>query len=80
MQQICALGLDDTITHQLFETFDTVMNKFTLVRKEYGSHEGLRDAVAVAIFEIVSAGERNLRTIESYAESSGRQYLKRLCV
>lgn len=78
MQRVRALGLDETTTQQIFEIFDAVMASFAVVRKDYGSHEGLRNVVAVAIFDIVSSGERNRQMIEFHAENAGRQYLKKL--
>ena len=78
MHRVSALGLDDATTHQVFEIFDRVMIEFAAVRKEYGSHDGLRNVIAVAMFEVLQDGERNLRVIELAAVNAGRGYLKKL--
>ena len=78
MHRVRALGLDDATTQQLFEIFDRVMSEFAAVRREYGSHEGLRNFVAVAMVDMLRDGERNLRVIEFAAVSAGHVYLKSL--
>jgi hypothetical protein len=58
--------------------FDRVMSEFATVRKELGSDEGSRNAVAHAILEALLANERNLQIIEFQAGTAGRLYLKKL--
>jgi hypothetical protein len=76
MDRVRALGLGEETTQQLFTIFDSTMAKFAALREEHRVHSGLRNAVALGILEIVSAGERNFLAIEHHAEFVGRKYLR----